>query len=378
MYKIILISLYYLIIFFFSYSTRKAELFLRKALSISEKYKDKVLSQLEKPEILDCSLIDKRQNSTQNNKQDGEIHYDPDLTSHYSNEKFDTEELISIATILHDLGCLLNEHKSDIIRKEGIDYLRRCLDTKVFIYGSNHTECQIVKAKLTNYEIKNNTSSTESNYQIRRNKLNNTLKLHQKSGGSNVTPRDKTLKSLENIRKEIRNDETHEKMSNWITSNSYIETIKPIDRNKKTEPSLVNTENYSKMANMGSRQRVYSAMIPSSFSANGTRQSKSAITPHHKACYVPSAFSIDIHNSASVHGPNSAIRDILAESLRDRVKNKPQFAVLKPIYYRSAWYDRPHGSSKKRFKKFRKLNPSEDEKLDANNDIVKTALNSFV
>ncbi len=347
-------------------------------MSISEKYKNKVLSQLEKPEILDCSLIDKRHISSQNNKQDGEIIYDTDLTSHYSNEKFDNEELISIATILYDLGCLLNEHKSEIIRKEGIDYLRRCLDIKVFLYGSNHDECQHVKAKLTNYEIKNNATVNELNKQIRRNKLNNNpIKLPKKSGGGSiVTPRDKTLKSLENVRKEIRNNEIYDKMSNWITTNSYIETIKPIERNKN-DTSLINSENYSKIAHIGSRQRVYSAIVPSSFSVSGTRQSKSANSTHHKACYVPTAFSIDIHNSSSVHGPNSAIRDILAESLRDRIKNKPQFSVLKPIYYRSAWYDRPHGSSKKRFKKFQKLNPSEDEKLDKN-DVVKIALDSFI
>ena len=181
---------------------------------------------------------------------------------------------------------------------------------------------------------------------------------------SNITPRDKTLKSLENVRKEIRNEEIHEKMSNWITKNAYIETIKPLEKNKRLETTLPSTENYSRIVNMGSRQRISSAVIPSSFSATGARPSKSANTPHQKTCYVPTPFSVDIHNSASVHGPNSTVRDILAQSLRDRVYNKPQFAVLKPIYYRSAWYDRPHGSSKKRFKKFVKLNPSEDEKLN--------------
>ena len=343
-----------------------------------------VLSQLEKPEILDSSLINKRTisvNSQSGVKQDTDLLYDTDLESHYNDEKLDTDEQISISTILYDLGCLLlNVSKSEILRKEGIDCLRRCMDIKTLIYDANNIECQIVKSLLTNFEIKNNI-----NNEVNGKKNNNLLKSFQNLA-INITPRDKTLKSLETVRKEIRNDEIHEKMSDWILKNSYIETIKPIE--SKTDlnslPSSDLTRNASRFANLGSRQRsTMSARIPSSYSAYEYRCSQSANSDsyHKQKCYLPSAFSVDIHNSTSVHGPNSAVRDILSVSLRDKTKYKPHSAILKPIYYKSAWYDRPHGSSKMRFKKFQKLDPNSYDKSFLSKSDLKltaTALNSAV
>ena len=84
---------------------------------------------------------------------------------------------------------------------------------------------------------------------------------------------------------------------------------------------------------------------------------------HKRSCDCPTALSIDIHNSRSVNGPNSDLRTLLniekiadnnESSSRSDVRNK----IMKHIYYKSAWYDLPHGTNKRRFKSFIKLKPN--------------------
>ncbi len=369
-------------------------MFLRKALAISEKYKDTTLSPYDKADALDSSRIDKRNVSADLNISvpKSDLLYDTDLKSHYIDEKLDSDELNSISTILYDLGCLLSVNKSEILRKEGIDFMRRCLDIKILMYDANHVECQIIKSQLTNNEIKNNTFLNEEFFLLKKNKGSSnqpmpTL-LRRSNTSVSITPRDKTLRSLEYLRKQIRNDKNNEKMLSWITRNSLLETIKPVQkaetevRQQGVNSHLQSSEylNNSSLKNnsliSNGKTRLLASRIPSSYSVTGRRQdSRTVQTPHQQICYIPTAFSVDIHNSASIHGPHSSVKDILSESLKDKTVHKPHSAILKPIYYKSAWYDRPIGSSKKRFKHFLKLSPNSNQQINnlkTNNETIST------
>ena len=92
---------------------------------------------------------------------------------------------------------------------------------------------------------------------------------------------------------------------------------------------------------------------------------------HSKRCRCPTAVSIDIHNTYTVNGPNSSLKALLrCNSIKgssstdaNQSQSIPAISsakkkVLKHIYYKSAWYDSPPGSSKARFKNFIKLEPN--------------------
>ena len=73
---------------------------------------------------------------------------------------------------------------------------------------------------------------------------------------------------------------------------------------------------------------------------------------HFRNCKCPTALSIDIHNSASVNGPNSSLKNILNSAVSNQnVREKN----TKNIYYKSAWYDLPVGSCTRRYRNFIKI-----------------------
>lgn len=78
-------------------------------------------------------------------------------------------------------------------------------------------------------------------------------------------------------------------------------------------------------------------------------------TYHSRHCKCPTAVSIDIHNTKTVHGPHSCINDLL--NTRNSAQNA-QTKILKRIYYKSTWYDIPPGSIGYRFKNYVKVVPN--------------------
>lgn len=89
---------------------------------------------------------------------------------------------------------------------------------------------------------------------------------------------------------------------------------------------------------------------------DASKESIDKKTYHSKHCKCPTAVSIDVHNSKTVHGPNSSIASLL------NTKNSSNLPVqhrnLKRIYYKSSWYDIPQGSISYRFKNYIKLAPN--------------------
>jgi hypothetical protein len=118
---------------------------------------------------------------------------------------------------------------------------------------------------------------------------------------------------------------------------------------------------------------------------------------HSRNCKAPTALSIDVHNIKTINGPHSCLRTMLelksttlkldkklnknvlvtssrsAHGLRynkkidgDGDENEKTFIsehdvkgkILKKIYYKSAWYDVPPGSSKRRFRSYVKVTPN--------------------
>ena len=110
---------------------------------------------------------------------------------------------------------------------------------------------------------------------------------------------------------------------------------------------------------------------------------------HSRNCRAPTALSIDIHNAKTINGPHSCLRTMLelknatlkldddkqtksilvtSKSVNNLYNNNDEKNVitstsvkgkiLKKIYYKSAWYDVPPGSSKRRFKSYVKVAPN--------------------
>ena len=76
---------------------------------------------------------------------------------------------------------------------------------------------------------------------------------------------------------------------------------------------------------------------------------------HKRLCYIPTATSIDVHNAMTVSGPNSDVKQL---ARTEPTPGHNRLRKLKNVYYKSAWYDVPPGSSKLRFKSYIKLAPN--------------------
>ena len=96
-------------------------------------------------------------------------------------------------------------------------------------------------------------------------------------------------------------------------------------------------------------------------------QQRAKTSIHAKHCKLPTALSVDIHNTRTVtSGPHSSIKTlmnpsvILSNNLAKMSMQAPnvQNKVLKHIYYKSAWYDLPPGSSMRRYKNYIKVTPN--------------------
>ncbi len=95
------------------------------------------------------------------------------------------------------------------------------------------------------------------------------------------------------------------------------------------------------------------------------RNVKSSV--HSQKCKLPTALSIDVHNTRTVTaGPHSSIKNLMNPSVitaEDRIKSNyhppsVQNRILKHIYYKSVWYDLPAGSSLRRYKNYLKVTPN--------------------
>lgn len=123
------------------------------------------------------------------------------------------------------------------------------------------------------------------------------------------------------------------------------------------------------------------ARLPRSISVNAIvgDRSKSRNEIHSRNCRCPTALSIDVHNVKTFNGqlgPNSNLRTLLdsknatflyadgesknitTSKNKTLAQNDVRTKILKRIYYKSAWYDLPPGSSKRRFKNYVKLAPN--------------------
>jgi hypothetical protein len=86
---------------------------------------------------------------------------------------------------------------------------------------------------------------------------------------------------------------------------------------------------------------------------------KHSSSNHLSNCKCPTALSIDVHNVRSVHGPNSSLKKLMdTNQTPEEMRNTSRSKILRKVYYKTAWYDLPAGSSRTRFKNFVKLTPN--------------------
>ncbi len=328
-------------------------MYLRKAFYICEKYKILIAKRND-----ETSVINNSEASIVNDYENVKycLWYRKEQKKNVSHEHLDDDEKNSISTILYDLGCLLSNYESIILRREGIECLRRSLDIKSLIFGPNNPECELIKEFLTFVEIQNNIVPSE-NGQIDDQKN----KMHKRAKTANVlTARSKILHNLSALKKETNLNEakTDNSMIDWLNKNG-VQNLK----SKTIEDFLVDGYQLSEYLSSKedtlseTKSRTQLTKIPSSYSLSGFRKTVASLsdasfaTSHQRRCYCPTKSSIDIHNAYSIHGPHSTIKGLVA-------RVDPKLAILKPIYYKSTWYDLPAGSLKKRFKEYRKLCPN--------------------
>src|SRR5271168_3568498 len=79
---------------------------------------------------------------------------------------------------------------------------------------------------------------------------------------------------------------------------------------------------------------------------------------HLNKCQCPTAISLDLSNVRTINGPNSTLRKLLDINNGPKSATTTRSNILKHIYYKSAWYDIPPGSSRSRFRNFVKLAPN--------------------
>ncbi len=277
-----------------------------------------------------------------------------------SHEHLDDDEKNTISTILYDLGCLLSNYESVILRKEGIECLRRSLDMKSLLFGPTHTECELIKEFLTFVEIQNHIETLPSeNVQTTSEQKAKVYK--RAKTASVITARGKIMNNLSTLKKETNTNESNNEnsMMDWLNKNGAQNFKSKTSDDFLTECYQLSEYLSSKedTSAYGSKLKPQLSKIPSSHSFSGFRKTVASLSDvsfaksHQRSCYCPTKSSIDIHNAYSIHGPHSTIKDLVA-------RVDPKLAILKPIYYKSTWYDLPAGSLKKRFKQYQKLCPN--------------------
>lgn len=457
-------SIFYFVLF--SYNPRRAELYLRKALFISEKQlesssasRKSKYNTTNEPAVNTNKINIEQRISKQEEDEEEEAssqqislnkfnnNNNPAATKPQNNEfKLDSSELENtIAEILFDLGSLLSTYEAKISKNEAVDCLRRSLDIKILILGASHWECEIIKKKLNEVSVDTaQCAATNTNPMVtpvsRLESLDDNLRalLSRSSSINNkasATPRVTSSCKLPSARKSLdkfvnkrkQESDMSKELDKWIANNSIIEVIPPmahkmnlirleqrkyeIETEKSTTVSSKSNEylQTSEYTDTDSNTLIRQAtnknnnLIPgrtmdhetATVSSNTDRQSPTSNKPklntspmshasdrklklrtslslnipnvslnqqprvHLKTCKCPTAISIDIHNVKSVHGPNSSIKKLLdVNQTPQDLRQKSDSKIVRKVYYRTAWYDMPPGSSKTRLKQFVKVAPN--------------------
>jgi len=159
-----------------SYNPRKAELFLRRALAIREKFKESPTADYKLKNnflsTVSTSLITDRDNNNNTILSSERSNEASSIENFSSNTKLTLNELSkpkalkhardeeqnNTAEILFDLGCLLATYDSRISKEEALDFIRRALDIKVLLLGPEHSDCIIINKKLNEAILENTVS----------------------------------------------------------------------------------------------------------------------------------------------------------------------------------------------------------------------------
>ncbi len=361
------------------------------------------------------SLTDR---SSESSYRDSTLNYSTssyeDLKANPNSKLIVNEDPNAVAEILFDLGCLLATFESSLSKRESVDCLRRCLDLKVLIFGPNYIDCQMIKKKMGEILLENaqhlNKTMNKSE-KIREQAVTSRLSgiSRPQSGFTDISPK----KAIEMLKKQNQLDAKSNQsnlLNEWIRKNSIIEII-PNKKDRKKQQgsdsdeqkfqieqsilllendSIIQTnsntiENYTSTnilqapdptlsmsivppestqkapatsfttiakANEQKAQevKINELKLPRSMSVTSQRNKQ----VHSRTCRCPTALSVDVHNSKNISGPNSDLNTLVKLNANQDVKSK----VVKHVYYKSAWYDAPPGTNKRRFKTYLKLTPN--------------------
>lgn len=264
----------------------------------------------------------------------------------------------TVAEILFDLGGLLATFEPTLSKKEAAECLRRSLDIKTLILGADHDDCRIIKTKLSDILTE---VARQKNHSV--NTLATSL---SRETISMLGSQKNSIRSQSNVRKTqisrskkfVTVDANSNGLDKWIKRNSVIESISKSNMQSKLEISHQLSQSDSKLLNkideteMESLKRQktlgHVKILPESLLPQRTR---TFLTKPLVKC--PTALSADSNNEKySLSGPKSSLKNLVIKN--DDLKLK----ISKKIYYKSTWYDLPHGSNHTRFKRYVKLTPN--------------------
>jgi len=356
--------------------------------------------------------------SSESSYRDSHLNYSTyssdDLKTNPNSKLIVNEDPNAVAEILFDLGCLLATFESSLSKREAVDCLRRCLDLKVLIFGPNYIDCQMIKKKLgeillENAQHLNKTSSKneKTREQTVTSRLSGTSR--PQSGFSDISPK----KVIETLKKQNQIDAKSNGgnlLTEWIRKNSIIEIIPSKKEKKKQqgsdsdeqkfqiEQSILLLDNDSIIQTNSNTIENYTStnvlqvadpaltmsLVPPESTQKAPATSLTAISKHNehavqqvkinelklprsmsvtsqrnrqvhsRTCRCPTALSVDVHNTKTISGPNSDLNTLIKLNRNPDVKSK----IAKHVYYKSAWYDAPPGTNKRRFKTYLKLTPN--------------------
>jgi hypothetical protein len=324
----------------------------------------------------------------------------------------------TIAEILFDLGCLLSTFDSNISKKESIDYLRQSLDIKILLLGIDNDECQVIinelnktieqlilaqKRQHNSMNIRSISSATSTASNLSRSRSATTALTSTTATTTTTTTKRNSskIKLRRYIEKLNISDDTldsdNQKLNEWIKKNSIIEIIPKKKRPESRIQSSSMEKSTDRISGLHEKsfyneyikqtQSIYiDDFIFSRSSINNFKNANNSTMNIMRPNKTPQHYTVRSHlfspqvsttprpktnntNSKNanttkptiitapptLNGPNSTLRSLLNEPLiRNNIKSK----VLKNIYYKTAWYDLPAGSSKRRFKNYIKLTPN--------------------
>ena len=344
---------------FFSYNPRRAELYLRKALYIREKEKQTAIQSIDLQKT--ANLFSNSSIFTSRSSTESQFLSNQQITEQLAHStKINTNnDQNTIAEILFDLGGLLATFEPILSKKEAIECLRRSLDIKTLILGADHDDCKLIKTRLSDIIAELACQKNQSVNSHAASLSRETISILGKEKSSIRSRSNPKMTPISRNKKIETIGSNTDKLDEWIKKNSVTELISKSNVCRQSQSELEISHQLSQSGSRSLNQIDETKMEPLKrqktldLTKTELLPQRNKIFSTKRVAKCPTALSVDSNNEKySLSGPRSSLKNLVVKN--DDLKLK----ITKKIYYKSTWYDLPHGSNQNRFKRFVKLTPN--------------------